>query len=160
MDIGKKIAELRKNKALTQAQLAEYLDVTPQTVSRWEANNGVPDIYLLPQLATFFGVTMEELFGIRNMDKVHQLVCRYSILRDEKSYDNVMAAIENELHSAREEHREEDVCTLLADKMHVFIQKSREALKQAEELADELLKMTKEENNSWHIPIRFQKIQF
>ncbi|MGN0311687.1 MAG: helix-turn-helix transcriptional regulator [Lachnospiraceae bacterium] len=160
MDIGKKIAELRKNKAVTQAQLAGYLDVTPQTVSRWEANNGVPDIYLLPRIATFFEVSMEDLFGIRNMEKVHQLVCRYSILRDEKSYEDAMAAIENELHSAGEEHREEDVQTLLADKMHVFIQKSREFLKQAEELADELLELTKEADNPWHGPIRFQKIQF
>ena len=160
MDIGKKIAELRKNKAVTQAQLAQYLDVTPQTVSRWEASNGVPDIYLLPRIATFFGVSLEDLFGIRNMEKVHQLVCRYSILRDEKSYEDVMAAIENELHSARNEHREEDVETLLADKMHVFIQKSRAALSQAEELADELLELTKADDNPWQKPIRFQKIQF
>ena len=59
------IQTLRKNKNLTQAQLAEVLGVTPQAVSKWETAQSAPDLSLLPVLARFFGVTMDELFGYR-----------------------------------------------------------------------------------------------
>lgn len=48
MELGKRIAELRKMNKVTQAQLAEYLSVNPQTVSRWEAEGGTPDVMFLP----------------------------------------------------------------------------------------------------------------
>ncbi len=63
--IGSKIHALRKNKCLTQAQLAEVLNVTPQTVSKWEKDQSAPDLSLLPAIARFFGITMDELFGYR-----------------------------------------------------------------------------------------------
>jgi len=63
--IGKKIRTLRKNKNLTQEQLAEVLSVTSQSVSKWENNLAVPDISLLPIIARFFGITMDELFNYR-----------------------------------------------------------------------------------------------
>lgn len=63
--IGTKIHALRKNKNLTQAQLAESLSVSAQSVSKWENNLSVPDITLLPIIARFFGITMDELFGYR-----------------------------------------------------------------------------------------------
>ena len=63
--IGKKIRSLRKNKKMTQEQLAEVLSVSAQSVSKWETCNSVPDIDLLPIIARYFGVTMDELFGYR-----------------------------------------------------------------------------------------------
>lgn len=60
--IGKKIRELRKSKNVTQEQLAEVLSVSFQAVSKWENNNSTPDIELLPIMARYFGVTMDELF--------------------------------------------------------------------------------------------------
>lgn len=63
--IGNKIYTLRKNKRLTQAQLARALSVTPQTVSKWENDQSVPDLSLLPVIARYFGITMDELFGYR-----------------------------------------------------------------------------------------------
>ena len=54
MELGKKIASLRKTRNITQAQLAEYLSVNPQTISRWEADGGTPDVMLLPKIASFF----------------------------------------------------------------------------------------------------------
>lgn len=64
-DIGTKILTLRKNKHLTQAQLAEALSVTPQSISKWENQQSAPDLSLLPMIARFFGITMDELFGFR-----------------------------------------------------------------------------------------------
>lgn len=63
--IGAKIQTLRKNKNLTQAQLAEVLSVSSQSVSKWENNLSVPDISLLPVIARYFGITMDELFNYR-----------------------------------------------------------------------------------------------
>jgi len=63
--IGTKIQTLRKNKNMTQTQLAEVLSVSPQSVSKWENHLSVPDISLLPVIARYFGITMDELFNYR-----------------------------------------------------------------------------------------------
>ncbi len=65
MDItkfGQKITECRKQRAMTQEQLAQELGITAQAVSKWENGLSFPDITLLPQLADVFEVTLDELF--------------------------------------------------------------------------------------------------
>ena len=64
MQINEQIAVLRKKKGVTQEQLATVLGVTNQSVSKWESGQCCPDIGLLPHLAGYFGVSMDELFGI------------------------------------------------------------------------------------------------
>ncbi len=61
--MGKRIANLRKQKAMTQEQLANQLGVTAQAVSKWENDLSCPDISILPQLAEALGVTTDELLG-------------------------------------------------------------------------------------------------
>ncbi len=61
--IGERIAELRKEKGMTQEALGETIGVSAQTVSKWENGNTAPDIYLLPVLAEVFGVTIDSLFS-------------------------------------------------------------------------------------------------
>lgn len=63
--IGKNIKKLRTAKNITQEQLASSLHISNQAVSKWEKEQAFPDISLLPMLADFFGVTMDELFGYR-----------------------------------------------------------------------------------------------
>ena len=62
---GKYIREQRIKKSLTQKELAERLDVEPQTVSKWERGMGVPDTSLLVPLAKIFGVTVEDILEPR-----------------------------------------------------------------------------------------------
>ena len=64
MNIGEKIKKLRKQKDMTQEQLAEYLNISTQAVSKWETNLTLPDITLLPMLANLFNVTSDEILGI------------------------------------------------------------------------------------------------
>jgi len=64
MNIGEKIKKLRKQKDMTQEQLAEYLNISTQAVSKWETNLTLPDITLIPMLANLFDVTSYEIFGI------------------------------------------------------------------------------------------------
>ncbi len=59
--IGSLIAALRKANGLTQRELAEKLGVSDKTVSRWERDEGLPDLSLIPVLAEIFGVTCDEL---------------------------------------------------------------------------------------------------
>ncbi len=61
--LGKRIAQCRKNKGMTQEKLAEALGVTAQAVSKWENDQSCPDISMLPRLAEIFGITTDELLG-------------------------------------------------------------------------------------------------
>lgn len=61
LTVGKFIASLRKSAQLTQSALAEKLQVSAKTVSKWECDEGLPDIGTLPALAKELGVTIEEL---------------------------------------------------------------------------------------------------
>ena len=65
MLIGEKIRTLRKNKNITQSQLAEALSVSAQSVSKWENHLSVPDVSVLPVIAHYFGITMDDLFSYR-----------------------------------------------------------------------------------------------
>ncbi|MBQ9939236.1 MAG: helix-turn-helix domain-containing protein [Oscillospiraceae bacterium] len=65
MLIGEKIRLLRKNKNVTQTQLAEALSVSSQSVSKWENHLSAPDLTVLPEIARYFGITMDELFNYR-----------------------------------------------------------------------------------------------
>ena len=65
MNIGAKIKELRRERGITQERLAEYLNVTSKAVSKWENEQSLPDITLLPRLAMFFGVSADELLSLR-----------------------------------------------------------------------------------------------
>lgn len=63
MTLGNKIAELRKEKGMTQEALANRLGVSNQAVSKWEANQSCPDIQLLPVIADLFEISLDNLFG-------------------------------------------------------------------------------------------------
>lgn len=80
--IGSFIAQLRKEKNLTQSQLGDILGVTNKTVSRWENGNYMPDIALLPELSRTLDVTINELIcGRRIMDeKVFQATADANLL--------------------------------------------------------------------------------
>ena len=62
MEMGKEIRRLRNDRGLTQEGLAAALNVTAQTVSKWECGNSVPDVQMLPQIAVYFGVSIDQLF--------------------------------------------------------------------------------------------------
>lgn len=71
MNLGNKIRELRKASNLTQEQLAASLNISAQAVSKWEIGDSYPDMTMIPTLAVFFKVSLDELFDfdVRNVDK-------------------------------------------------------------------------------------------
>lgn len=66
--MGKRIALLRKEKGMTQEQLAEKLGVSSQAVSKWENDISCPDIALLPLLASTLGISVDELLGTKPIE--------------------------------------------------------------------------------------------
>ena len=60
--IGKFISECRKEKKLTQSQLAEKMNITDKAVSKWENGKSLPDISLLLPLCEILGISLNELF--------------------------------------------------------------------------------------------------
>lgn len=71
MNLGNKIRELRRARNLTQEQLAVSLNVSAQAVSKWEMGASYPDMTMIPILAGFFKVSLDELFDfdVNNVDK-------------------------------------------------------------------------------------------
>ncbi len=65
--IGKTIRRLRRERGLTQEELAEQLNITAQAISRWENETGMPDISQIVPLASVFGVSTDVLFGMSGM---------------------------------------------------------------------------------------------
>ena len=61
MNLGERLTKLRKSKGLSQEQLAEELDLTRQTISKWELGQSAPDIDYLIKLSNYFGVTTDYL---------------------------------------------------------------------------------------------------
>lgn len=84
LNIGSKIHELRKAKCVTQETLATALGITGQAVSRWEAGGSYPDMEVIPAIANYFGISIDELFGYKSnrdvkIDAVIEKVNSYHI---------------------------------------------------------------------------------
>ena len=81
MKLGEKIRTLRKQRGLSQEVLAEHLGVSFQAVSKWENDSTMPDVMMIPAIASFFGVSTDELFDFNLYEtekKVEAIVDAYS----------------------------------------------------------------------------------
>ena len=83
--IGKFIAKKRKEKNMTQEQLAEKLGVTSKTISRWENGNYMPDISLLKPISEELGITLNDLLSGEKVEKEEY---------QEKSEENIINTLE------------------------------------------------------------------
>jgi len=72
-NLGSVIKRLRNEQGVTQDALAEYLGISYQAVSKWETGTTLPDITLLPKLAVFFGVRIDELFSVDHEDELERI---------------------------------------------------------------------------------------
>ena len=66
MEFGNRLYELRKQRGMSQEELAEVLEVTRQTISKWEVGDSSPDMAKLIAMGAFFGISLDELIlGIK-----------------------------------------------------------------------------------------------
>lgn len=68
IQMGEKIRSLRKQKNISQEVLAQYLGVSFQAVSKWENGNALPDVTMIPAIASFFEVSTDELFDFNRLE--------------------------------------------------------------------------------------------
>ena len=81
--IGENLKRLRKARDISQEELAEFLDVSFQAVSKWERGENYPDITMLPGIANFFGVSVDELLG---MSEIRNKVTLNDVFKQEIEY--------------------------------------------------------------------------
>jgi transcriptional regulator with XRE-family HTH domain len=132
LKLGDKIKELRTKEGRTQEALASALGVTGQAVSRWESGGSYPDIELIPSIANFFGISIDELFG-------------YSSDRERK-IDEIIAKIDSFGIKARGDDEWVDEClSILRAGLAEFPQNERLMIT----LADTLSEAGWRRHNEW-----------
>lgn len=87
LTLGEKIKELRKRDSRKQEDLATALGVTSQAVSRWEKNGSYPDVEMIPAIANYFHITIDELFGYEN-DREQKIDSLAKRIREMNSRNN------------------------------------------------------------------------
>jgi transcriptional regulator with XRE-family HTH domain len=85
LQLSENIISLRREKGITQEDLANFLGVTKASVSKWETKQSYPDILLLPQIATYFNVTVDELIGYEPQLSPEQIKKYYLTMAEEFS---------------------------------------------------------------------------
>ncbi|MBQ7922698.1 MAG: DUF3808 domain-containing protein [Clostridia bacterium] len=117
MEIGNKIKQLRYKTGMTQEQLAAKLGISAQSVSKWETAVTMPDITLLPVLASELGVTIDELFDLTVDQKLHRIEKRLDI--EEEFAADVFREYEMFLKNQLEENEDKTkILSLLAQLYH------------------------------------------
>lgn len=86
LKLAETIVKQRKTRNMTQEELASALGVTAQAVSNWE-RGGYPDITLLPAIANFFEITIDELLGNDDISKEEDIKKFFRMIREELPYD-------------------------------------------------------------------------
>ena len=126
--LGEKIRSLRKQNNLSQEVLAQFLGVSFQAVSKWENGTTMPDVTMIPAIASFFNVSTDELFDFNRVEqekKIQQLcwdAAQYrladpnlaeTMLRDAlKQYPGNDVILNNLLYTMRSPERNNEVVTL------------------------------------------------
>lgn len=96
LNIGRILIEMRKKKGVTQEEVAEYTGVSKASVSKWENGLSYPDITLLPHLATYFNISIDELLGYQpqlSEDKVWEKYGEFSAKFAEQPFLSVIEEV-------------------------------------------------------------------
>ncbi|MCI8668962.1 MAG: helix-turn-helix transcriptional regulator [Lachnospiraceae bacterium] len=93
LNFSENIIRLRHERKITQEQLAAFIGVTKASVSKWETKQNLPDILLLPKLAAFFNITIDELLGYEpqlSKEQIQKIYLDLSASFTEHPFDKVM----------------------------------------------------------------------
>ena len=112
--IGMNIKQLRQEKHIKQETLADAIGVSAQAVSKWETGASEPDIALLPKLAGFFGVSIDELFEVpraEHMERIQNMIWDERRINPE-TFDRTARYLEGIL---KEDPKDAEALTMLAE---------------------------------------------
>jgi len=145
MNIGKQIRTYRLQKKVKQEELAAYLGVSTQAVSKWETETSVPDIALLPGLATYFGVQIDDLFQISHkeqFERIDNMLWKESRIKRE-NFDWAVSFLEGVI---REEPDNAEAYEYLAD---LYNHRALSDHKKASEYAEKVLELNQDSKGGW-----------
>jgi len=135
--IGENLKTLRKDKNLTQEEVAEILCVSPQSISKWERNDTLPDITMLPALANLYKVSVDFLIG---MDKINDSQAKNTVFHKGHEYlknNDTTAAIEIYSQALKTFPNDEDIMSDFA--MTLALDNNPENLSRAITLCERVL---------------------
>ena len=130
LDLGKRIRELRKRDGRTQESLAEALGVASQAISRWEANGGYPDMEMIPAIANYFHISIDELFGycLDREEKIKRILAETNRIFEKQGFTYYKGSMSEEVNrcidmlraAADEFPNEPRILLLLAQMLHAW----------------------------------------
>ena len=106
--LGRRIARLRLARTATQERLAKELNVSPQAVSKWENDINYPDILLLPDLARFLGVSVDELLSGASASAQESVAAQESAAARERATEVVSVAADETAEIVEESVEQEN----------------------------------------------------
>lgn len=95
-NIGSYLQKIRKSKKMTQSEVAKHLNVSPQAVSKWECNDSMPDIALLPEIAKLYNIGVEDILSPKDsgtsLDDVnyHKIISEMSTVVNHQVFHNLL----------------------------------------------------------------------
>ncbi len=144
LNLGTSIRRLRTERGMTQEELAAFAGVSFQAVSKWECGTTTPDIALLPKLAVFFGVRIDDLFGITDEDELERVDF---LLEHERLTEENFTYSKNVLNNALE-HSPDDVRVLKTYARLYFAKNQRDRL-EAGRMLRQAMKTAPEDDEIW-----------
>ena len=130
LNLGIKIRELRRRDGRTQDNLAESLGVTAQAVSRWESGGSYPDMEMIPAIANYFHVSIDELFGYHDereekiktiLENATKILSKQGFTMYQGSLSDDVEECVNMLRAASEEFpNEPKILMKLAQALHMW----------------------------------------
>lgn len=145
MNIGKQIRMYRLQKKVKQEELAAYLGVSTQAVSKWETESSVPDIALLPGIATYFGVQIDDLFQISHkeqFERIENMLWKENRIKRE-NFEQAVAFLEGVI---REEVDNATAYEYLAD---LYNHRAKSDHEKASEYAEKVLELNPDSKGGW-----------
>lgn len=143
--LGNQIKFFRQQKQVKQDELAEYLGVSYQAVSKWETGASDPDISLLPKLAIFFGVSIDELFEMpyeEQMERIENMIWDTRVINPD-TFDQSIKFLEGRL---RNEPKDTRALTNLA---YLYNHRAASDHEIAAEYAEKAISIEPEEKAPW-----------
>ena len=145
MSIGKQIRYYRLRRSARQDELAEFVGVTAQAVSKWETDSSLPDITLLPRIAMYFGISIDELFRISDEDQMTRI--ENAIFNQQRIDDESFRHYSDFLTNRRDMNPEEIDCRILLAQLYNHRAYADHQL--ADMYAKEALELSPEEHAGW-----------
>ena len=100
LNLSENLIRFRKERKLTQSDVAQHLGITKASVSKWETGQTMPDVALLPLIASFYGVTLDELMGYEPMltnQQIQAIYERFTSRFASESFDSIFTDIQIEI---------------------------------------------------------------